>query len=118
MLLFVFVISLCACSLQARETHAALLPTDSDEIRAEIIALVSQSLGGKTIPIAKDVFQQSSRLLLGKSAINSPEGVNVFRADEGRALVFELVKQGENCLLRRLDNGQEWQLTSLRCYKR
>lgn len=110
--------SLGACSLQAHEQKAALLPSDSKQARAEIVALVSQSLGGKNIAIAEDVFQETSRLLLGKSAITSPEGVNVFRADETVALVFELVKQGDNCLLRRTDTAQEWSLTTTRCYVR
>ncbi len=117
-ILLVSAFAMGACSIHANEKHAALLPAESGQERAEIIALVSQSLGGKNIPIANDVFQHSSRLLLGKSAVTSPEGLEVFRANKGNALVFELVKQGDYCLLRRLDNAQEWQLTTKRCFKR
>ncbi len=109
---------LSACSLQAHEQEAALLPEDNKQARAEIIALVSQSLGGQNIAIAEDVFQHSSRLLLGKKAVTSPEGVKIYRSDKSAALVFELMKQGEHCLLRRTDTGQEWQLVTTRCFTR
>ena len=116
--LSILVFSLCACSLQANEKQAALLPANNVQARAEIIKLVSQSLGGKKIPIAEDVFQHSSRLLLGKTTVISPKGVKVIRSDKGVALVFELVKQGDNCLLRRIDNAQEWLLATKNCIKR
>ena len=109
---------LCACSLQAHEQEAALLPADSKQARAEIIALVNQSLGGKNIAIAEDVFQHSSRLLLGRSAVTSPEGIKIYRSDKAPALVFELIKQDGNCLLRRTDTTQEWQLITKRCFAR
>jgi len=110
--------ALSACASQAHEKEAALLPANSTEARAEIIELISQSLGGKIIPIAEDVFQHSNRLLLGKTAVTSPEGVKVVRSDTEAALVFELVKQGDTCLLRRMNTVQEWQLKTKRCFKR
>jgi hypothetical protein len=106
---------LSACSLQAHEQKPALLLADSKQARAEIINLVSQSLAKKNIAIAEDVFQHSSRLLLGKKAVTSPEGVKIYRADKAPALVFELVKYNGNCLLRRIDTEQAWQLTTKRC---
>ena len=118
LVLFMLALILSACSSQAHEKEAALLPANSEQARAEIIALISQSFGGKKIPISADVFQHSSRLLLGKSAVTSPEGVNVIRADKEAAIVFELVKQGDNCLLRRTNNTQEWLLKTTRCFKR
>lgn len=118
LVLSILVSALCACASQAHEKEAALLPANSAQARAEIIELVSQSLGGKNIPIAKDVFQHSSRLLLGKAAVTSPEGIKVVRSDTKTALVFELVKQGDNCLLRRMNTAQEWQLKTKRCFKR
>ena len=110
--------SLCACASQAHEKEAALLLANSAQARAEIIKVVSQSFGGKNIPIAKDVFQHSSRLLIGKAAITSPEGIKIIRSDKDAAIVFELVKQGDDCLLRRINNAQEWQLKTKRCFKR
>lgn len=95
-----------------------MLPTDSTQARAEIIELISQSLGGKKIPIAPDAFQHSSRLLLGKAGVTSPQGIKVIRSDKEAALVFELVKQGDNCLLRRVNTEQEWPLETKRCFKR
>lgn len=111
-------ITLSACASQANEKVAALLPSDNKQARAEIIMHISQSLGNKNIPIANDIFQQSSRLLLGKSSVTSPNGVEVFRSDEKVSLVFELLKQGDHCLLRRIDNAQEWQLTTTDCFQR
>lgn len=114
----VFAFILCACTSQAHEKEAALLPANSEQARAEIIKLISQSLGGKHIPIAEDVFQHSSRLLLGKTAVTSPEGIKVLRADKEVTIVFDLVKQDDNCLLRRINSSQEWPLKTKKCFKR
>jgi hypothetical protein len=111
------VIVISACTSQVYEKNSALLPADSAQARTEIIKLVSQSLGGKKIAIAKDVFQHSSRLLLGKTAVTSPVGINVIRSDQVSAIVFELIKQGDNCLLRRINTTQEWQLKTKNCFK-
>lgn len=108
--------TLSACASQATEKEPALLPVHSEQARAEIVTLVSQSFGGKNIAIAENVFQETSRLLIGKASISSPKGVSGIRADQETAIVFELVKQGENCLLRRLNTTQEWQLTTKACF--
>jgi len=107
-----------ACSLHAGEQKSALLLADSKQARAEIVALVSQSLGGQNIAIAEDVFQHSSRLLLGNTAVTSPQGIKVYRSDKTPALVFELIKQNDNCLLRRTDTAQQWHLITKRCFVR
>lgn len=112
----IFAFALCACTSQAHEKEAALLPANSEQARAEIIELISQSFGGKKIPIAEDVFQHSSRLLLGKTAVTSPEGIKFLRTDKEAAIVFELVKQDDNCLLRRINSSQEWKLKTKKCF--
>jgi hypothetical protein len=110
-------LTLSACASQAHE-EAALLPANSTQARAEIIKLISQSLGGKNIPVAMDVFQHSSKLLLGKAAVTSPSGVKIHSSDKEASLVFELVKQGENCLLKRKNTSQKWKLKTTSCFKR
>lgn len=107
---------LSACSLQATESAPALLPDNSSEARAEIVAVVSNALAGKQVPIAKDVFQDSSRLLLIAAPVTSPNGVKVYDKAIKPALVFELMKQGDVCLLRRDDTAQEWPLKTKSCY--
>jgi len=114
--LSILAFTLSACSLQAHQKEAALLPVKSEQARAEIINIVSQSIGGKRVPIAADVFQHSSRLLLGKTAVNSPNGIKVIPSNIDAAIVFELIRQGDTCLLRRINNAQEWQLKTKRCY--
>jgi hypothetical protein len=112
-----FAMTLCACASQAQNEEAALLPANSTQARAEIIKLISQSLGGKNIPVALDVFQHSSKLLLGKVGVTSPSGIKVLDADKHTALVFELVKQGEDCLLIRKNTSQKWKLKTTSCFK-
>lgn len=114
----IMALTLCACASQAHEEEAALLPANSAQARAEIIKLISKSLAGKNIPIATDVFQTSSRLLLGKPAVTSPSGIKVVRSDKDMPLVFELTKQGENCLLTRKGSSQQWKLKTKSCVKR
>lgn len=116
--LSILTFTLCACASPTIEAQAALLSANSKQARSEIIKLVRQSLGNKNIPIAENVFQDSSRLLLGKTSVTSPEGISVIRADNESTIVFELVKRGEHCLLRRLNTTQEWVLSTKSCVKR
>ena len=109
---------LSACSIQANESVAAILPSNNDEARIEIVSVVSRALEGKKVPIAQDVFQESSRLLLTASPVISPSGVKVYSKRIQPALVFELRKQGDTCLLKRLDTEQEWLLETKSCVKR
>lgn len=111
-------IFLSACSLQAHERQNALLPSNSKQARTEIVKLVSQSLGGQKNAITEDVFQHSSRLLLGKKSVMSPGGVKIYGADKTFVLIFELAKENGNCLLIRKDTKQEWQLITKRCFTR
>lgn len=117
-ILFILPVALCACAIQANEKEAALLTPNSELARIEIITLISESMGGKKIPIAKDIFQKTSRLLLGKTPVTSPDGINIIRTDNEVAIVFELLKQGDNCLLKRINTSQEWTLTTKSCVKR
>ena len=109
---------LSACSIQANESVSAILPSNSDEARTEIVSVVNLALGGKKVPIAQDVFQESSRLLLTVSPVISPNGVKVYSKKIQPALVFELRKQGDTCLLKRLETEQEWILKTKSCVKR
>lgn len=109
---------LAACSSKAHESVAALLPENSSAARAEIVETVSKALGGMNVPIAQDVFQESSKLLLASAPVSSPSGVKVYAKEMQQALVFELRKQGENCLLKRTDTQQEWPLKTKLCIKK
>ncbi|GAA0821445.1 hypothetical protein GCM10009111_28450 [Colwellia asteriadis] len=114
----VLVAGLSACSSNAVEPVPAILPADSSEARAEIIDIVSNALGGKKVPIAQDVFQESSRLLLGPKPVTATNGVTVYDSNPAPVLVFELIKRGDNCLIRRLDTMETWPLTTQLCVKR
>jgi hypothetical protein len=118
-----FTLALSACSIKASEPIPAILPkssvnvTQADllEVRGEITDIVTKSLGGKKIAIAKDVFHESSRLLIGAKPVVSPSGVMVYDSTNKVKLVFELLKQGNSCLLKRLDTMQSWTLTTSLC---
>ncbi|TPH18104.1 hypothetical protein [Litorilituus lipolyticus] len=109
---------LSACSLRANESVAALLPENSSDARTEIVETVSKALGGKKVPIAQDVFQESSKLLLASASVTSPTGVKVISKQANQALVFELMKRGDSCLLKRPDTEQEWLLKTKLCIKK
>lgn len=114
----ILISALSACTLKAHEPVPAILPDNSSEARAEIIEIVSNALGGKKIAIAQDVFQESSRLLLGTKPVIAPNGVTVYGSDKSSTLVFELVKQGDDCLLKRLDTMHTWPLKTTLCLKK
>ena len=109
---------LSACALKASEPVPAILPENSSAARAEIINIVNDALGGSKPAIAQNVFQQSSRLLLGIKPVSAPNGIAVYGSHKQATLVFELIKQGDECLLRRLDTMQAWPLETKLCFKR
>lgn len=110
--------TLCACASQPLEKEAAVLTSNSEQTRSEIINFIRQSLGGKNIPIAENIFQETSRLLLGKTSGSASDGIKVIHANQKSTIIFELVKQGDNCILRRLNTPQQWLLTTKACVKR
>ncbi len=124
--LMLFVLALLGCSLKASEPIPAVLPAVSSnvtadnllEARLEIIAIVTKSLGGKKIPIANNVFHESSRLLIGAKSVVSPSGVPIYGSSNQALIVFELIKQVDNCMLKRLDKMQTWLLATRLCIPR
>ena len=126
LLFIVLILTLSACSLRANEPVPAILPAVSSnvtadnllEARLEIIEIVTKSLGGKKIPIAKNVFYESSRLLIGAKPVVSPTGLPIYGSSNQAPIVFELTKQAENCILERLDTMQTWLLSTKLCVPR
>jgi len=124
--LMLFVLALSGCSLKASEPIPAVLPAVSSnvtadnllEARLEIIAIVTKSLGGKKIPIANNVFHESSRLLIGAKSVVLPSGVPIYGSSNQALIVFELIKQVDNCMLKRLDTMQTWLLATRLCIPR
>jgi hypothetical protein len=124
--LMLFVLALSGCSLKASEPIPAVLPAVSSnvtadnllEARLEIIAIVTKSLGGKKIPIANNVFHESSRLLIGAKSVVLPSGVTIYGSSNQALIVFELIKQVDNCMLKRLDTMQTWLLATRLCIPR
>ena len=109
---------LAACALKASEPVPAILPENSSAARAEVVGIVNGALGGNKPAISQNVFQQSSRLLLGVKPVVAPNGITVYGSHKAPALVFELVKKGDECLLRRLDTMKTWSLKTKLCLKR
>ncbi len=130
LLAIMLILVLSACSLKASEPIPApipaILPTSSAsvsesdllEFRRQINAIVTKSLGGQKVPIAKEIFSESSRLLIGAKPVIAPNGVTVYEESHNATLVFELLKQDNNCLLRRLDTMQSWRLKANLCIAR
>jgi hypothetical protein len=124
--LMLIVLALSGCSLKASEPIPAVLPAVSSnvtadnllEARLEIIAIVTKSLGGKKIPIANNVFHESSRLLIGAKSVVLPSGVTIYGSSNQALIVFELIKQVDNCMLKRLDTMQTWLLATRLCIPR
>lgn len=124
--IILFVLALSGCSLKASEPIPAILPEVSTNItadnllkaRLEIINIITKSLGGKKIPIANNVFNESSRLLIGVKPVISPNGILIYDSSNKSPIVFELLKQADNCILKRLDSITMWTLTTRLCIPR
>ena len=107
--------TLSGCSLYTSEQSPALLLSTDSDARKEVIQIMAQSLGQESIALAKDVFQTSSKLIISPKPVTSPTGIPVYGSSNSPAIIFELVKQNKQCLLRRLDTKDSWSLKTQGC---
>lgn len=104
---------LVACNnLPTQTDRAALIATPTPESFAEVSAVLQQALGPREILLAPDALTQSSVLALEQGGGLNPaaSGRNVELPER-----FELVRNGNRCILIHARTGDRWPLRQTDC---
>jgi hypothetical protein len=109
------VLTPAACGTLAAQERPAIIASPTEQSRAELLRVVSAATNGQPVTLAEDALTRDSVLTLERRTPPGAEG----RAATGRTLEvpaqLKLVLRGERCLLVRIPDGREWQLTEARC---
>lgn len=107
---------LAACAVQpAHSPMPARLSSVDDATRAVLASAVSQALDGREISLAPDALTASSQLLLDPARPRDASG-RVLQGRETRTPEsFQLVKVGDECVLKHERTGREYVLQDVRC---
>ena len=93
----------------------ALITNPGAETRQELERTISAALNGVQITIAEDALTKNSVLVIERGlqrGINRPPELG---RDMGRPYRFQLFIAGSQCILVNMENGQQWQLTTVEC---
>lgn len=96
----------CSSQQNIETAQPALLQETSLEIQGKLQVAVSQALGGVNVTLGPRVFVDDTILVIE----NDPKKMALIGRDMGRPIKFQLVGNGEKCWLRRLSNGESWEL--------
>lgn len=114
-------IVLCACTTP----QAAVQPTGreqparisnpSPEVQAELLAAVTSALRNNAITIADDALTKSSVLIIERVPARDANGRPLSGRDLDRPQHFDLLKDGERCILVHRQTAQRYPLKTARC---
>jgi hypothetical protein len=112
---------LCACTTPeaavqptGREQPATILNASS-EVRAELLAAVTSALRNNAITIADDALTTTNVLIIERVPARDANGRPLSGRDFGRPQHFQLLKDGEHCILVHQETGRRFPLKKARC---
>ncbi len=121
LLMGLHLIGLCACATP----EAAVQPTvreqparitnPSAQVQAELLAAITNALQNNTVTIADDALTASNVLIIERAPARDTNGRLLSGRDLGRPQHFELVKDGERCILVHPQTQQRYPLEHARC---
>jgi hypothetical protein len=104
-----------ACGTLSAQERPAVIAAPTDRSRAELERVVSAAFNGQPVTLASDALTRDSVLTIERRTPPGPQG----RAATGRTLEapeqFKLVLRGARCVLVRVADGREWELSEARC---
>ncbi len=109
------VLTLSACASMAQEETPAVLVDSNAETRAEIVRAVGEALGNSDVLIANDALTRESALFIERKPARDATGQRLSGRDYGRPERFDLVKQGNACVLVHSSTQKRYELKGLRC---
>lgn len=121
LLLAACLITLCACTTP----EAAVQPTGreqparitnpSPEVQAELLTAVTSALRNTAIRIADDALTKSSVLIIERVPARDANGRPLSGRDLERPQHFDLLNDGERCILVHRQTAQLYPLKNARC---
>jgi hypothetical protein len=109
------VLTLSACASMAQEEMPAVLVESNVETRAEIVRVVGEALGNSDVLIANDALTRESALFIERKPARDATGQRLSGRDYGRPERFDLVKQGDACVLVHSSTQKRYELKGVRC---
>jgi hypothetical protein len=108
-------LTLSACATMAQEETPAVLVDSNAETRAEIVRAVGEALGNSDVMIADDALTRESTLFIERKPARDATGQRLSGRDYGRPERFDLVKQGDSCVLVHASSQKRYGLKAVRC---
>ena len=106
--IFGVLLALCACKTDAvRAEVPAHVVDPTPEGHAELVQVVSNALGGRSVTIAEDALTQGSMLIIGPKYLTG--------RDLGKPEQFQLLLNGSECFLVHLGSDTLYALTKVIC---
>jgi hypothetical protein len=109
------VLTLSACATMAQEEMPAVLVETNADARAEIVRVVGEALGNSDVLIANDALTRESTLFIERKPARDASGQRLSGRDYGKPERFDLVKQGDACVLVHASTQKRYGLKEVRC---
>ena len=112
-----FIISLLAGCIHtpAEPDRPALISNPSETTRRELQRVVSEALHGIPVELADSALTSSDRLIIERKQHLDPQGNPVMGRSMETPHHFNLIKNGNDCLLVNAATGQRWRLPNITC---
>lgn len=109
--------ALAACgSLNASDQEVpAVIVGMTPEARTELQRVLVEASNGAPVTIAENAFSESSQLILEQGRLADSSQRLLSGRDLGKPRIFTLVSRSGDCWLVRNEDGQRWQLNSIKC---
>ncbi|NVK54338.1 MAG: hypothetical protein HWE26_01880 [Alteromonadaceae bacterium] len=104
----------CA-SMSVQSAQEARFVSLSEPQKAQVEAQISQWFGGTPVTLADSVFSQASTVTIERRSHTDNRGLPIEGRHDNPAFVFTLLKQGEVCLLRNDNSGEQVELSDVEC---
>ena len=108
-------LSACAASVPATQDVPALITNASIQTREEIRNVIGVALNGAPVTIADDALTRESSISIERTPVRDERGLLVNGRDPGRPEIFELVRNGRECVLVRKKTGTRSVLKVVQC---
>jgi hypothetical protein len=108
-------LSACMANAPAAQDVPALIVNASPQTQAEIRNVISQALNGAPITLAADALTRESSISIERTPVRDARGLLVNGRDPGRPEIFELVRNGRQCVLVQKRTGTRTVLRVAQC---
>jgi hypothetical protein len=112
-------LAIAGCGATANEAPAkmqrATVTNPSSQTHAELQQALATLLGASNVLIADDAFTQYSQEVIERAPHKDANGLLIMGRSTEMPVTVQLLKQGDNCLLRHVQSGNTTTLSQVRC---